>query len=92
MLKCYECGWVGDSSELRAVQESRGEFWGIPCSETVYYCPCCGSEYIDEDDGKPFDDEEVESDPSLDEAYLESDESSWDEDKYFEYLGAFKEV
>jgi len=37
-----ECGAMFD--EPKAVQESRGEFWGVPCSETMYYCPVCGDE------------------------------------------------
>ena len=44
--KCYECKTLFD--EPRAVEESRGEFWGMPCSETMYYCPHCGSEEWDE--------------------------------------------
>lgn len=48
MVKCYDCGWIGEPDELEVVQESRGEFWGIPCSETMYYCSCCGGDYIDE--------------------------------------------
>ena len=59
MLRCADCGWIGTSEELRRVEEPRGEFWGIPCSETMYYCPACGSDYIndyipeqeDEEDG-----------------------------------------
>lgn len=48
MVKCSDCGWKGEPEELKAVQESRGEFWGIPCSETMYYCPNCDSDYIEE--------------------------------------------
>ena len=39
MFKCYICGCTFD--EPNAVEESRGEFWGIPCTETMYYSPCC---------------------------------------------------
>lgn len=45
-FKCFECGSIFD--EPRAVEESRGEFWGVPVSETMYYCPCCGSDDYDE--------------------------------------------
>lgn len=45
---CYDCKEVFD--EPKKVQESRGEFWGMPAFETMYYCPCCGSEAIDEED------------------------------------------
>ena len=48
----------------------------------MYYCPCCGSEDLDEYHGE--DDEDEEDDPSEHEAYLESDE-----DEYFKKLGAF---
>jgi len=60
MLRCDDCGWIGHSEELRAVQESRGEFWGVPAYETMYYCPVCGSECLDdyeevqEEDDEPY--------------------------------------
>ena len=38
---CEECGksfgWPDN------IKESRGEYWGIPCSEDVAVCPHCGS-------------------------------------------------
>lgn len=37
-----ECGAVFEEPARR--EESRGEFWGVPCSETVYLCPTCGSD------------------------------------------------
>lgn len=40
MFYCESCGNVFDEPD--EVEESRGEFWGMPCSETMYYCPCCG--------------------------------------------------
>ena len=43
---CLDCGWRGDISEVKKVQESRGEFWGMPAYETMYYCPLCGSEAL----------------------------------------------
>lgn len=42
-FKCYECGAEFDTPQ--AVQEDRGEFWGMPCNETVYYCPVCGGDF-----------------------------------------------
>ena len=60
MLKCFDCGWKGEDYELRRVEESRGEFWGMPAFETMYYCPCCGSECIDE--YRPGDEEEEDED------------------------------
>lgn len=44
MFKCFGCGKTFD--EPKAVEENRGEFWGIPCTETMYYCPHCGDESI----------------------------------------------
>ena len=41
-----ECGCEFDEPE--AVQESRGEFWGMPAYETMYYCPACGDTCFDE--------------------------------------------
>ena len=46
MFKCYECNEVFDKPD--EVEEDRGEFWGIPCTETMSYCPHCGSEAIRE--------------------------------------------
>jgi hypothetical protein len=48
MVKCYDCGRVFEESELKAVNESRGEFWGAPCYETMYYCPFCGGDSIED--------------------------------------------
>ena len=46
MFKCYDCGHTFE--EPKPVQEPRGEFWGMPCTETMYYCPYCGSDCFDE--------------------------------------------
>ena len=46
--RCCNCGAEGDTEELRRVRESRGEFWGVPCYEALYVCPCCGSDDIEE--------------------------------------------
>ena len=45
MYRCNNCGAIFDEPNITAVEEGRGEYWGIPCSETVYYdvCPKCGS-------------------------------------------------
>lgn len=43
--RCCECGNVFDEDEILEVQESRGEFWGFPCSETCSYSPCCEADY-----------------------------------------------
>lgn len=46
MFMCYECQQEFDKPKY--VQESRGEFWGMPAFETMSYCPFCGSEAFDE--------------------------------------------
>lgn len=52
MLKCYDCGAVFEEDEVvvEEYDESRGEFWGMPCSEHIveWHCPCCGSDGIDD--------------------------------------------
>lgn len=58
MVKCFDCGWIGDAEELKAVEESRGEFWGMPAYETMYYCPCCGSDCIDDYNGEEDDEDD----------------------------------
>lgn len=48
MYRCNDCGC--EFFQPKVVEESRGEFWGIPCSETMYYCPNCESDDFDETD------------------------------------------
>lgn len=52
--KCYDCEAVFEEDEIATWQESRGEFWGSPCYETMTGCPFCFSgnieEYNEEDD------------------------------------------
>ena len=43
---CYNCDATFD--EPQRVEESRGEFWGMPAYETMYLCPACGSSEFDE--------------------------------------------
>lgn len=43
MYKCIDCGTVFKHPETW--QESRGEYWGMPCSETVSGCPVCRGDY-----------------------------------------------
>jgi DNA-directed RNA polymerase subunit RPC12/RpoP len=56
MYKCENCGAI--FSEQRMIQESRGEYWGVPCYETMYYCPKCGNEDFDEYEDEDEDDED----------------------------------
>lgn len=44
-FKCYDCGAEFDGPQ--AVVEDRGEFWGMPCHETCYYCPVCGGDFAE---------------------------------------------
>jgi len=58
---CTRCKEVWDESELEihTWEESRGEFWGMPCTETMseQCCPRCGySDYLE----VHYDDEEEE--------------------------------
>ncbi len=44
---CGYCGEKLDEEDIRTANESRGEFWGAPCSECIvigYNCPHCGEE------------------------------------------------
>ncbi len=41
MLICNDCGKVFEDDELATWEESRGEFWGMPCTETMTGCPFC---------------------------------------------------
>ena len=45
MYKCLECGHIFEDSEQSTWQESRGEFWGQPVSETMSGCPRCHGDY-----------------------------------------------
>ena len=61
MFKCHECGLVFHVTEFKVVHESRGEFWGVPCYEDMYYCPNCSSEACEEYD-EDLETEENEND------------------------------
>lgn len=43
--KCLECGHIFEEGEQACWLESRGEFWGTPCSEHMSGCPLCKGEY-----------------------------------------------
>lgn len=42
MLKCNYCGSIIEDDERGTHKESRGECWGVPCSETVFNDCSCG--------------------------------------------------
>ena len=59
MWKCHDCGCK--FVEPAVTFESRGEFWGVPCSEEMYVCPRCGcDDSIEEFDEDQEDDYEQE--------------------------------
>ena len=45
MYKCVDCGLVFEEGEEAVWEESRGEYWGFPCSETLTGCPKCKENY-----------------------------------------------
>lgn len=45
MFKCDDCGHLFEQGEEAIWEESRGEFWGQPCYETVSGCPKCKGDY-----------------------------------------------
>lgn len=55
---CNHCHTWFDDYHVEAVEEGRGEYWGVPCTETVYYryCPNCG---VDEYTGYLYDEEDI---------------------------------
>ena len=45
MYKCIECDTVFEEGEEAEWEESRGEFWGVPCFEKMTGCPKCKGDY-----------------------------------------------
>ena len=45
MFKC-DCGAIFEEPDW--VEESRGEFWGMPAYERMAYCPHCGDDCFSE--------------------------------------------
>lgn len=43
--KCLNCGHIFEEGEQACWNESRGEFWGSPCSEEMSGCPLCNGAY-----------------------------------------------
>lgn len=46
MFVCLGCGHVFSEDEVGIWEESRGEYWGFPCSETMSGCPRCKGDYV----------------------------------------------
>ena len=62
MFRCLECD--AEFEEPVRFEESRGEYWGVPCSETLWGCPYCHGEYeeIKEDEDEEDEESEGEND------------------------------
>jgi hypothetical protein len=43
--RCLECGHIFEEGEQARWSESRGEFWGVACSENMSGCPLCKGDY-----------------------------------------------
>jgi hypothetical protein len=48
--RCANCGAELEEDEVKTIEDPRGEFWGMPCSETIYVCPVCGTDALEEED------------------------------------------
>lgn len=46
MYICVDCGKVFDEEEISVWHESRGVYWGEPCTEKMYGCPNCKGEFV----------------------------------------------
>lgn len=44
-FKCLDCGHIFEEGEAAVWGESRGEYWGVSCSEEVSGCPLCHGDY-----------------------------------------------
>lgn len=57
---CFNCQEWFDEPIWEEVDEPRGEFWGVPCTEhCVYvYCPICKEQDVEEAKYLILDDEE----------------------------------
>ena len=42
---CLDCGHIFEEGEQSTWSESRGEYWGSPCYETMSGCPLCNGDY-----------------------------------------------
>lgn len=45
MYKCVDCETVFEEDDIAEWEESRGEFWGVPCTERVSGCPRCKGDF-----------------------------------------------
>lgn len=56
MYICRDCGF--EFEEPGTYEEDRGEYWGVPCSETLCCCPACGCDQFKEIEVTDEDEEE----------------------------------
>ena len=78
MYKCCCCGELFESP--KAVNESRGEFWGMPAFETMYYSPCCEEDFreVHCDENGILDEVEIwEYQKKYDDEFLTTYTSDW---------------
>ena len=59
MYRCCHCKNYFDYPDTHEWYESRGEYWGMPCSEHMIeeVCPYCGSDDIEESEEEENEDE-----------------------------------
>lgn len=72
LYKCDDCGTIFNEDDFDSYEDPRGEFWGQPCYETIYICPCCGSDCYEE--YEPDEDEDLDV---YDPMTKEEDSMSW---------------
>lgn len=56
--RCWDCGREFD--EPGTYKDPRGEYWGVPCWETMPCCPYCESGDFEEIEDEDEDEEEEE--------------------------------
>ena len=44
---CLDCGETFDENEIDTWEESRGEYWGVQCCESMSGCPYCRGGYVE---------------------------------------------
>lgn len=50
MFVCNHCKQMFETP--KTIQESRGEFWGFPCTEKIPVCPFCERDDFEKEVGK----------------------------------------
>ena len=47
MFICLDCKHIFSEDDIATWEESRGEYWGAPCYESVSGCPCCKGDCVE---------------------------------------------